>query len=425
MLIGHPVFWILVAAVAAPLLAQIPLGVTLPEVVIEVLLGIVLGPHCLDLVRFEGFVVPMFTYGMATTLFMAGMELDFGAIKGRPLKLAAMGWCVSLLVGITAVAMLHVIPAVHAPLMVTLALCTTGLGVLIPVFRDGGQLETPFGRLITAAGTAGEVAPIVAMSLLLSERYSTWQEIGFLLVLIAVVGVAVRVGTAARPPRLAAFLSRHMHTSTQLPVRLSMLMLGVLFLLAETFGFESIFGAFAAGMVVGQATRGGDGKPLREKIDAVFFGWFYPFFFVGTGIKLDVAALGQGVNTMLMVPTFVILILIIRGAPVFLYGRDLRRTQYLPFALASAVPSVSIIVVVTEIGIKAGALRTDIAAALVGAALLSILLFPTIAGVLLGRTPVPSSVSDSAACSDPSGSGPAEATPARPPEASGVRAAGR
>jgi Kef-type K+ transport system membrane component KefB len=290
--------------------------------------------------------------------------------------------------GVAAVGLLHVIPAVHAPLMVTLALCTTGLGVVMAVFRDGGQLETPFGRLILAAGTVGEVGPIVAMSLLLSERYSTRQEIGFLLVFIAIVAFAVVVGMSARPPRVLAFLGRQMHASTQLPVRITLLILAALYVLADTFGFESIFGAFAAGMIVGQATRGDDGKPLRDKIEAVSFGFFYPFFFVGTGIKFDIAALGQHLSTMLMVPTFLILILVIRGGPVYFYRRDITTAQYLPFALASAVPSLSIVVVITEIGVRTALLGPDIAAALIGAALLSVMLFPTIAGFLLDRTQV-------------------------------------
>src|SRR6185369_667830 len=154
-----------------------------------------------------------------------------------------------------------------------LALCTTGLGVLLPVFRDGGHLETPFGRLVMAAGTLGEVGPVVAMSLLLSTQYSTWQEVGFLAAFFVIVAMAFAVGMGARPPKLVALLSRHMHASTQLPVRISLLMLAALFVLAEEFGFESIFGAFAAGIIVGQATRGEQGKPFREKMDAVSFGW--------------------------------------------------------------------------------------------------------------------------------------------------------
>ena len=386
---GHPVFWLMVAAVAAPLLARIPLGFKVPFVVLEVVLGVVIGPHALGLAQFDGFLPPMFTIGMAATLFMAGIELEFGTIKGRPLSLALWGWGASVLLGITAVGLLHVIPQVHAPFMVTLALCTTGLGVLIPVFRDGGQLETPFGRLMMAAGTLGEVGPIVGMSLLLSQRYSTWQEVGFLVAFLGIVALAIAVGMGAKPPRLLAFLGREMRTSTQLPVRISPLMLAAMLVLAEDFGFESIFGAFAAGLVVGQVTRGEDGRALRGKLDAVAFGWFYPFFFVGTGVKFDVAALGRDLTTAILVPAFVVLFLVIRGTPVFLYRNDITRAQLLPFALASAVPSLSLIVVITEIGGRAKTMNPDVAAALVGAALLAVLLFPTVAGVLLPRPAAP------------------------------------
>ena len=386
---GHPVFWLMLAAVAAPLLAEIPLGFRVPVVVLEVSLGIVIGPHVLGLVQFDGFIVAMFALGMAATLFMAGMELEFSKIKGRPLSLAALGWGVSIVLGLLAVGLLHVIPQVDAPLIVTLAMCTTSLGVLMPIFRDSGQLETAFGRLLVAAGTVGEVGPIVAMSLLLSTQYSTWQEIGFLLAFLVIVVVAIAVGMGARPPALLAFLSRHMHASTQLPVRISLLMLAGLFVLAEEFGFESIFGAFAAGLIVGQVTRGETGKPFREKVDAVTFGWFYPFFFVGTGINFNVAALARDLTTMLLVPAFLLLFLVIRGAPVFLYRRDIGKTQLLPFAFATAVPSLSIIVVITEVGVRTKSMHPDIAAALIGAALLSVLLYPTIAGVLLSKSEPP------------------------------------
>jgi Kef-type K+ transport system membrane component KefB len=389
LLTSHPIVWILVAAVLAPLLAEIPLGFKVPVVVLEVVLGIVIGPQVLGLAQFEGFVGTMHTIGMAMTLFMAGMALDFNEVTGRPLVLAVGGWIASLLLGISVVGLLHVIPQVHAPMMVALALCTTGLGVLVPVLRDGGQLETTFGRLFMAAGTLGELGPIVAMSLLLSTRYSTWQEIGFLVVLFAIVSLSVVVGMRARPPRVLELLGRGMHASTQLPVRISLLVPAVLIALADQFGFERILGAFAAGMVVGQATRGEDGKSFREKIEAVSFGWFYPFFFVGTGIKLDIAALGRDLTTMLLVPAFTLLFLLARGAPVLLYRDAIARAQRLPFALSSAVPSLSIVVVITEIGTAAGAMNPDVAAALVGAALLAMVLFPTIAGVMLQKAGAP------------------------------------
>lgn len=390
MTVEHPVFWLMVAAVVAPLLAEIPFpfGLRLPVVVLEVLLGIVIGPHVLGLAHFDGFVAMMFVFGMALTLFMAGVELDFEEIGGRPLVLALGGWVLSVALGLTVVSLMHVVPGIHAPLMVTLALCTTGLGVLVPVFRDGGQLGTPFGRMVLAAGVLGEVGPIVAMSLVLSTRYTTWEEAGFLLGFLLLVGGAIALGVGVRPPRLLAFLSRHLEASTQLPVRLSIVILGGLLLLAESFGFEGIFGAFAAGLIIGQATQGKGGEPFRAKLDAVAFGWFYPFFFVGTGIKFNVPALFGDLKTMLLVPTFLALFLLIRGAPVYLlYRGAVTRPERLPFALASAVPSLSIIVVITEIGLRGHVMSHDIAAAMIGAALLSVLLFPTIAGVLLAQAP--------------------------------------
>jgi len=243
MLVGHPVFWILAAAVLAPLLAEIPIGFKVPVVVLEVVLGIVIGPHVLNLVHFDGFMETMFAFGMAATLFMGGMELDFDDIKGRPMILAVGGWTVSVILSITLVGLLHAIPHLRTPLIVALAMCTTGLGVVVPELRDSGQLGTVFGRLILAAGTLGEVGPIVAMSLLLSQHYSIWREGALLLVYLAIIAIALAVGVGVRPPRVLEILSRHMNRTTQLPVLLSLLMLAALLLLAEKFGFEHFSGA--------------------------------------------------------------------------------------------------------------------------------------------------------------------------------------
>ena len=378
----HPVFWIMAAAVAAPLLAEVPLGFRVPVVVFEVLLGMAIGPHGLGLVRFDGFVAAMFTFGMAATLFMAGMELNFKHIRGTPLALALRGWGASLLLGVAAAAVLYATPLAQAPLMLTLALCTTALGTLLPVLRDAGQLDSNFGRLFLAAGTVGEVGPIVAMSLLMSQQYSSWQEFGFLLLFLALVTASAAAGMGLRPPPLINLLRRTMHASTQLPVRLALLVMAGYFVLTEEFGFENILGAFAAGMVVGLATDGHEAKPLRHKIDAVFFGWFIPFFFVGTGVKFDLAAITGDLGTALLVPAFLGVLLAVRGLPVLMYRRHLPPGERLPFALYASVASLSLVVVITDIGVHTRSIDSRVAAAVVGAALLSVLIFPTLAALL-------------------------------------------
>ena len=385
MLSQHPIFVIFVVAVAAPLLAQTRLGSRVPVVVIEVLLGVIIGPHVLQLIENDTFLATMRSVGMVAVMFMAGMEIDFNRIKGNPLSLAVRGWFSSVVLAGLVVAVLHVIPDVQAPMMVVIALTTTGLGTLLPILRDSGQLEAPFGRMLLAAGTLGEVGPIVAVSLALSSRYSSWQEFLFLLVFLGLVGLAAAIGVGARPPKVIALLSRTMHASTQLPVRLSLMILGGLVLIANEFGFEAVFGAFAAGMIVGLATRGPDGEAFRLKIDAVCFGWFAPFFYVGTGIAFDIGALTRDVPTMLLLPTFLVLFLLVRGLPVLLYRRDLAKPELLPFALSMSVTSLGLVVVITHVGLQTNHMSPDIARALVGAALLSLLVYPTLSRILLSR----------------------------------------
>jgi Kef-type K+ transport system membrane component KefB len=380
----HPVFVILLAAVAAPLLAELPVGRRVPIVVMEVLLGIVIGPHVLGLIHADSFVSTMASIGVAALLFMAGMEIDFGAIRGRPLSLALRGWLTTVVIAFLAIVGLHVVPGVKAPLMTTIALTTTGLGTLLPILRDGKQLESPFGRMLIAAGTLGEVGPIVAVSLALSTQYSTWQEFAFLAAFLGLVALAAAVGMGARPPRVLALLKRTMHASSQLPIRLALLMLAALFVLSEEMGFEGILGAFAAGMVVGLATRGKDGELFRIKIDAVCFGWFTPFFFVGTGVAFDLAALTRDVATMLLIPAFLVLFMLTRGLTALYYRKDFPRQQ-LPFALYASIASLGLTVVITRIGVRAYGMNQDIAQALIAAALLSSLVNPTLAGALLSR----------------------------------------
>ena len=119
----------------------------------------------------------------------------------------------SVALGPSAAAVLHA-SSLHDPVIVTLALETTALGTLLSILRDANQFDTPFGRLFIAAGTMGELGPIVAMSLLLSQQYTTLQEFGFLMVFLLVVILAAAISLGLRPPRALAILGRSMHASS-------------------------------------------------------------------------------------------------------------------------------------------------------------------------------------------------------------------
>ena len=234
------------------------------------------------------------------------------------------------------------------------------------------------------------------MSVVLTRVYGGWQEVGLMLLFVGIAFGAARVALGARPPRLIGLLTRTMESSSQLPVRISILLVAVFVVLSEQFGFEAAPGAFAAGMVVGLATQGPEARVLRVKIEAVCFGFFVPFFYVLSGIKFDLPALGGSTAGILMLPMFLALLFLVRGASVLLYRDVLARDERLPFALYAAT-TLPLVVAIAEIGVRTRHMRPDMAAPLVGAAMLSVLLFPAVAGALRARRPPGSRDTDLAA----------------------------
>jgi Kef-type K+ transport system membrane component KefB len=380
-----PFLLIALIAFVAPLVSELPIGFRLPIVVIEVALGILVGPHMLDFVTVEGVIGFLGNLGLAFLFFLAGLEIDLVSIGGRPLSLATRGWLLSLVLALALSGLLYTVGFVRAPLLVAVALTTTAIGTLLPILRDAGELQTPFGSFILAAGALGEFGPIVLISLLMTREHSRWGQTGFMVTFVVIAALMAALALRARPPQAVALLARTMYTSSQLPVRFCVLLLVSLGVLAEEFGLDMILGAFAAGMVVGLASRGEAGEPLRQKLDAIGFGFFIPIFFVTSGIKFDVRVLLESPSALLRLLVFLGLFLVVRGTPVLLYRRNLAREERLPFALYSAT-ALPLVVAITEIGLATGRMRTDNAAALVGAGMLSVLLFPLIALTLRQRT---------------------------------------
>jgi len=374
---------IAIVAVLAPLVAELPLGVRLPIVVLEVFFGTLVGPYVLHLADATGVVGFLGRLGLAFLIFLAGLEIDFAAIRGRPAMLAAAGWGLSLVLAMGITAMLAAIGIVRAPLLVGVALTTTAMGTLLPVLRDAGELETTLGRYLMAAGAAGEFGPIVVISLLFSEVHGSGVQTALLMAFVAVSILSAALALRLRTPKAVEFFARTIHASSQLPVRICILALIALLALAEKLGLDMILGAFAAGMVVNLASYGRRGVLLREKLDAIGFGFLVPMFFVTSGMRFDPSTLLGSPTAVLRLPLFLMLMLLVRGVPTFLYRRDLGRRERWPFALLSAT-ALPLVVAIANVGLSTGRMFPENAAALIGAGMLSVLLFPTIALVLRG-----------------------------------------
>lgn len=367
-------------AVLAPLAARfLERVVKVPIVVFEIVLGILLGPGLLGWIQSTAFTDTLADFGLAMLFFVAGNEIDFALIRGRPANRAAAGWIISLGLGIGAGFIL--VPAAGAAVIIGVALSSTALGALLPILRDEGESRSPLGVAVTALGAAGEFGPLIAISVFFSGRQlgpATAVLLGFVLL----TGIAIVLASRSRHTLLHSQVTRTLHTSGQFAVRAIMFILTVLVVLSMVLGLDMLLGAFAAGVLWKVAMARAPEKDrivIEAKTDAVAFGFLVPIFFIDTGIDFDLGALTGSPAAMALVPLFLLLLLVIRGLPSLLAAPATSSFADKRAIMLFGATGLPIIVAVTAIGKEEGLITSGMASALVGAGMLSILAFPLLA----------------------------------------------
>ncbi|HWO46614.1 MAG TPA: cation:proton antiporter, partial [Solirubrobacterales bacterium] len=300
-------------------------------------------------------------------------------IKGRPMKLGALGWLLSILLAYGIGGLLAAGGVVVSFLYTGSAMATTAIGTLIPILRDNGELKTRFGTYLLAAGGAGEFGPILLVTLVLSTTNPLHEAailMAFVALALALAILSVRYAWRGWPA-----LERTFEASSQLAVRVTVVLIFGLVLLAGQLGLDILLGGFVAGMITRLALKGHELQVFESKLTAVGFGFFVPFFFVTSGIEFDLAALGS-VGALAKLALFFVLFLVVRGAPAMLLYRGVlkaRDRMALAFYSATELP---LVVAITTIAVDEGHMRPSTAAGLVGAAMLSTLVFPFVAMAL-------------------------------------------
>jgi Kef-type K+ transport system membrane component KefB len=369
----------LVSALAPLIVALLP-GPRVPQIVLLIIGGIVIGPQGFGLAD-PAVLGLLANIGLGLVFLLAGYELDPAVFLERAGRLALLGWVIAVALAAGLVGVLAAVGFVRAFVPVALGLTTTALGTLLPILRDHDLLAGRFGRYVLAAGAVGELLPILGIAIFLGAHS---QFVG--LVSLASVGLLALVLTLAprlaRGTRLERIMKEGEHSTSQTTLRFSIVLLLFLLAVAARFGLDVVLGAFLAGMVL-RRWAPGDTHSLEEKLEAIGYGFFIPVFFVVSGMNLDVDSI---VESPLRLLVFFALLLLVRGLPSLLvYRRALSMTQRLQmmFITATALP---LLVALAEIGLRNGTMLPENAAALVGAGVLSVIVYPTVAVAIGART---------------------------------------
>jgi Kef-type K+ transport system membrane component KefB len=384
---------VVVAAVAfaAPMLLGLAPRLRLPAVVLEILAGIAIGPSGLNWVQPDVAIEVLGLVGLAMLLFLAGMEIEPERFRGRLLKVALVGFVTSIVAGLALGLALRTIGFVGSPSLFAIALSATSLGLVIPVLKDSGQAETQLGQLVISASSIADFGAVILLSLLFSGEGSgpgsTVILLGAFAVLAVVIGLVL--AGAGRSMRISQTLLRLQDTTAEIRVRGAILLMVGFAALAEGLGLEVILAAFIAGAVLKLVDRDVmlTHPNFRLKLEAIGYGFVIPVFFVSSGLRFDAAALFDSASSLARVPVFLAALLLVRGLPALTYGSIVGRRGAMAAALLQAT-SLPFIVAATQIGLELGAVSETNAAALVGAGLLSVIVFPLSAlGILKGAMP--------------------------------------
>jgi Kef-type K+ transport system membrane component KefB len=364
------------AAVLAPLIAELVRRfVPIPEVVIQIVLGILIGPYVLALAHPSSVVSAFSDFGLTYLMFLAGTELDLATMRHGHLGRAGGAWVASLLLALGVGAALATTHLVLDSVVVGMCLTTTALGTLLPILRDNGVLRTSMGPVILAVGSTGEFGPIVAVAVLLTNRDPTVTF--FLLFLFVAIAVAAAIlALRVHPPRWVALLRKHIDSTAQLPIRISVLLVILLVYVALKLSLDVLLGAFAAGVVVRLFIEGEDRERISSKLEAIGFGFLIPIFFIESGISFDLSALIHKPKVLVLVPMFALIFLFTRGVPTWAFFRGVVAKGELAGLAVMSATGLPLIVVITTLGVDEHRMKPQNAAALVAAGMLSVLVYP-------------------------------------------------
>jgi len=379
---------VLIAGLVAPMIHYAIRRTKVPAVVIEIVIGMLIGPDVLGWVKADDTVKVVATIGLSVLLYLAGNEIDIRSLRGPIGRQALIGFGGTLILAYTAGTLLDVTGVVNEPLLIAVILTATSLGIVAPVLKDGGQLATPMGQFVLAGAAIGDGAAIVLLSLLFSKDTTSASTRALLLgSFVVIVACFFWIGSrhTMKMP-LGKILTKLQDNNAQIRVRGTMVIVLSFAVLADKLGLEAILGAFVAGVVVNALDGNAEATHplLKVKLDAIAFGFLVPVFFVTSGITFDLSALLDQPSRLTPVPIFLVALLLVRGLPALAFHGTLGWRGSLSSGLLLAT-SLPFIVAATQIGVAAGTLTPAIAAALVAAGLASALLFPALSSVLISE----------------------------------------
>ncbi|NLD20497.1 MAG: cation:proton antiporter [Clostridiales bacterium] len=317
-----PLLIIMAVAVVIPFLLKRIKFVAIPIIVGEIIGGIIIGQTGFDLINESASIEFLSNLGFGILMFLSGMEVDIDSVIGKnnkgsfnPLSLAVLSFIGTIIVNCGLCSILLLIGLESDFIMLILLLSTTSLGIVVPILKEKGILDTDYGQNVLLCGLVADIT-----TMLLITIYFSWCATGEMyktLVVGLIFIAAIILYFVGKIFMLHKNITGLLNGTSQIMIRLSFFVLLGFIILTEILGAEMILGAFIAGLLVSLLTKNGAYK-IREKMDAIGYGFFIPVFFVNAGSQFDLSTVFNDSRSLYAIPIVLIMAFLSKVIPALL-----------------------------------------------------------------------------------------------------------
>ncbi|HBY94162.1 MAG: cation:proton antiporter [Ardenticatenaceae bacterium] len=388
-----PLLIVVLLAFIIPLLLARFKRLTLPIVVGEILVGILVGRSGFGWVSGQEPMLDLLAeFGFAFLMFQAGMEIDFSGLslskggndsKGRqrrgPLSLGFLYFLLTV-ASATAVSFgLLRFGLIKNPWMMGLILSTTSLGVVMPVLKEKDLISGRFGQTILIAALIADFATMLLITIVVAIL-SSGLTVNILLIgiLFVVFFLVYRLGVFSmnRVPGVRRTLEELSHTTARIKIRGAFTVLLLFVVLSEVLGTEVILGAFLAGAMLSLLSTPDDAEMMHQ-LEAVGFGFFIPIFFIMVGVRFNLAVLLGSSQAMLLLPLLLLAAILVKLLPALVFRLGFStRDAFAAGVLLSA--RLSLIIAASAIGLRLGIISEPVNAAVILVAIITVTVAPLV-----------------------------------------------
>lgn len=327
-----PLFLILIVAWVVPMILSWLEITKVPSVIVEIIMGVMIGPSVLNLIEEEPYLEFLAYTGFLFLIFLSGLETDIRRIiaslpRGRirridlisnPFLVAVTIYLGSLLLSLPVSWLVSLVFPIDI-FFFTLLFPSVALSIIVPILKNDGQLSRRFGQIVLMEGAIATIMTIILISIYSGVLQNGFRfELLLFLVIFVAFFVAYKVGKwLVKINIFRQILYTLEHAASQIRIRGSLAVLLFFVVVAAFIRTELVLGAFFAGALL-SIFLVKERSALHFKLDGMGYGFFIPIFFIMVGVNLDLSVLRDLGSSLSFVLILLVCFYLIQVVPAFI-----------------------------------------------------------------------------------------------------------